>query len=142
MSGGRRNCGEQQSLIALLFRARSQLNMTQEAGSSGITACVLVSSRLVVCQTLSKKHSHRSVSPPSKRLFQFFLGRRCEDDDRQVGRWDRVAGEASGRWRRILLQKYRQKGVCESSFPPTGPHGFDGYFAHLPANRGASNTDS
>ncbi|GAA5984983.1 hypothetical protein JCM10908_002474 [Rhodotorula pacifica] len=43
--------------------------------------------------------------------YRFFLGRRCEDDDRQVGRWDRVAGEASGRWRRILLQKYRQKGV-------------------------------
>lgn len=81
--------------------------------------------RLVTSRRLSnplkKEHSHRPVSPPSKRLSQFFLGRRCEDDDRQVGRWDRVAGEASGRWRRILLQKYRQKGVCESSFPPTGP---------------------
>ncbi|GAA6022257.1 hypothetical protein JCM8202_001995 [Rhodotorula sphaerocarpa] len=43
--------------------------------------------------------------------YRFFLGRRCDDDERQVGRWDRVAGEASGRWRRILLQKYRQKGV-------------------------------
>ncbi|GAA5910055.1 hypothetical protein JCM5296_007008 [Sporobolomyces johnsonii] len=42
---------------------------------------------------------------------RFFRGRRCDDDERQVGRWDRVAGEASGRWRRILLEKYRKAGV-------------------------------
>ncbi|GAA6007014.1 hypothetical protein JCM11491_001478 [Sporobolomyces phaffii] len=41
---------------------------------------------------------------------RFWRGRRCEDDERQIGRWDRVAGEASGRWRRILLEKYRKQG--------------------------------
>lgn len=107
---------EQQSLIALLF-IRVQLNTTQEAGSSGITACVLSSRRLF--------SQVRELTAPlslfSKRPCQFFLGRRCEDDVRQVGRWDRVAGEASGRWRRILLQKYRQKGVCESPVPVPAP---------------------
>ncbi|GAA5903359.1 uncharacterized protein JCM6883_004981 [Sporobolomyces salmoneus] len=42
---------------------------------------------------------------------RFWRGRRCEDDERQIGRWDRVAGEASGRWRRILLEKYRKAGI-------------------------------
>ncbi|GAA5934851.1 uncharacterized protein JCM15063_003083 [Sporobolomyces koalae] len=42
---------------------------------------------------------------------RFWRGRRCEDDERQVGRWVRVAGEESGRWRRILLEKYRKQGV-------------------------------
>ncbi|GAA5825862.1 hypothetical protein JCM11251_000030 [Rhodosporidiobolus azoricus] len=42
---------------------------------------------------------------------RFFLGRRCDDDARQVGRWSRVAGEQSGRWRRILLEKYRKARV-------------------------------
>ncbi|GAA5931430.1 hypothetical protein JCM1841_001665 [Sporobolomyces salmonicolor] len=42
---------------------------------------------------------------------RFFRGRRCDDDERQVSRWDRVAGEASGRWRRILLAKYRKAGI-------------------------------
>ena len=41
---------------------------------------------------------------------RFFQGRRCEDDDRQVGRWARCVGE-TGRWRRTLLKKYRQAGV-------------------------------
>lgn len=41
---------------------------------------------------------------------RFFRGRRCDDDDRQVGRWDRCVGE-KGRWRRILLKKYLQAGV-------------------------------
>lgn len=58
------------------------------------------------------RHCRRS---DQKRLFEryyrFFRGRRCEDDERQVGRWDRVAGEASGRWRRIYLEKYRKRGV-------------------------------
>ncbi|GAA6036546.1 hypothetical protein JCM8097_003563 [Rhodosporidiobolus ruineniae] len=42
---------------------------------------------------------------------RFFLGRRCADDARQVLRWARCAGEQSGRWRRILLDKYRKRGV-------------------------------
>lgn len=41
---------------------------------------------------------------------RFFLGRRCEDDDRQVGRWSRSVG-SKGRWRRMLLKKYVNKGV-------------------------------
>jgi hypothetical protein len=43
---------------------------------------------------------------------RFFQGRRCEDDERQVGRWSRCVG-AKGRWRRMLLRKYGQMGVRE-----------------------------
>lgn len=41
---------------------------------------------------------------------RFFRGRRCEDDERQVGRWSRCVGER-GRWRRTLLKRYLQAGV-------------------------------
>lgn len=41
---------------------------------------------------------------------RFFLGRRCEDDQRQVGRWSRCVG-VRGRWRRLLLKKYVEMGV-------------------------------
>jgi len=41
---------------------------------------------------------------------RFFLGRRCADDDRQIGRWMRCAGP-KGRWRVMLLKKYVEKGV-------------------------------
>lgn len=41
---------------------------------------------------------------------RFFRGRRCEDDDRQVGRWDRCVGN-KGRWKRTLLNKYVRAGV-------------------------------
>lgn len=43
---------------------------------------------------------------------RFFMGRRCEDDERQVGRWSRCVGP-TGRWRRMLLKKYLQMGVKE-----------------------------
>lgn len=43
---------------------------------------------------------------------RFYLGRRCEDDERQVGRWKRCVG-ATGRWRRMLLKKYVAAGVRE-----------------------------
>jgi hypothetical protein len=43
---------------------------------------------------------------------RFFQGRRCEDDDRQVGRWMRCVGP-TGRWRRMLLKKYVASGVRE-----------------------------
>ena len=43
---------------------------------------------------------------------RFFMGRRCEDDDRQVGRWKRCVGE-TGRWRRLLLKKYVALGIKE-----------------------------
>ncbi|KAH7418613.1 hypothetical protein BKA64DRAFT_563451 [Cadophora sp. MPI-SDFR-AT-0126] len=43
---------------------------------------------------------------------RFFMGRRCEDDDRQVSRWKKCVG-ATGRWRRMLLKKYVNAGVRE-----------------------------
>ncbi|KAF2154644.1 hypothetical protein K461DRAFT_238016 [Myriangium duriaei CBS 260.36] len=41
---------------------------------------------------------------------RFFRGRRGEDDERQVGRWERCVGER-GRWRRALVKAYLKKGV-------------------------------
>ena len=41
---------------------------------------------------------------------RFFMGRRCEDDGRQVSRWKKCVG-GTGRWRRMLLKKYLQMGV-------------------------------
>lgn len=43
---------------------------------------------------------------------RFYMGRRCEDDERQVGRWRRCVG-GTGRWRRMLLKKYVAAGVRE-----------------------------
>ncbi|KAL9035085.1 MAG: hypothetical protein Q9214_006751, partial [Letrouitia sp. 1 TL-2023] len=43
---------------------------------------------------------------------RFFMGRRCADDERQVGRWQRCVGE-NGRWRRILLKQYVAMGITE-----------------------------
>ncbi|KAL9594873.1 MAG: hypothetical protein Q9219_006781 [cf. Caloplaca sp. 3 TL-2023] len=43
---------------------------------------------------------------------RFFMGRRCEDDERQVSRWKRCVGE-NGRWRRLLLKKYVAMGIKE-----------------------------
>ncbi|SCV74892.1 BQ2448_7921 [Microbotryum intermedium] len=44
---------------------------------------------------------------------RFFRGRRCADDDRQIGRWERLAGEKGGRWRRIYYGKYHKAGTNE-----------------------------
>jgi hypothetical protein len=41
---------------------------------------------------------------------RYFLGRRCEDDNRQISRWRKCVGER-GRWRRALLKKYQQAGI-------------------------------
>lgn len=41
---------------------------------------------------------------------RFFMGRRCDDDERQVSRWAKCVGER-GRWRRALLKKYKQLGI-------------------------------
>ncbi|RYP34786.1 hypothetical protein DL767_004123 [Monosporascus sp. MG133] len=41
---------------------------------------------------------------------RFWMGRRCADDERQIGRWRKCVGE-TGRWRRILLKKYVQTGI-------------------------------
>ena len=43
---------------------------------------------------------------------RFFMGRRCEDDERQISRWRKCVGE-TGRWRRMLLKKYVAMGVGE-----------------------------
>ncbi|ROV90634.1 hypothetical protein VMCG_10006 [Cytospora schulzeri] len=43
---------------------------------------------------------------------RFFMGRRCEDDARQVSRWKKCVGP-TGRWRRMLLKKYMTAGVRE-----------------------------
>lgn len=41
---------------------------------------------------------------------RFWMGRRCDDDERQIGRWRRCVGE-TGRWRRTLLKKYVAMGI-------------------------------
>ena len=43
---------------------------------------------------------------------RFFMGRRCEDDERQISRWRKCVG-ATGRWRRMLLKKYVSMGIRE-----------------------------
>ena len=43
---------------------------------------------------------------------RFFMGRRCEDDGRQISRWRKCVGE-TGRWRRMLLKKYVSMGIRE-----------------------------
>lgn len=40
------------------------------------------------------------------------MGRRCNDDERQVSRWRKCVGE-TGRWRRMLLKKYVALGIKE-----------------------------
>ena len=41
---------------------------------------------------------------------RFFIGRRCDDDERQVSRWAKCVGPR-GRWRRTLLKKYKTLGI-------------------------------
>lgn len=41
---------------------------------------------------------------------RFFAGRRCGDDERQIGRWRKCVGE-TGRWKRTLLKQYARAGV-------------------------------
>ncbi|OBS22558.1 hypothetical protein FPOA_08895 [Fusarium poae] len=41
---------------------------------------------------------------------RFYMGRRCDDDERQISRWKKCVGE-TGRWRRILLKKYIALGI-------------------------------
>ncbi|KAF2088073.1 hypothetical protein K490DRAFT_40565 [Saccharata proteae CBS 121410] len=41
---------------------------------------------------------------------RFWMGRRCDDDDRQVSRWKKCVGER-GRWRTSLLKKYVATGI-------------------------------
>lgn len=39
---------------------------------------------------------------------RFYLGRRCYDDARQIDRFNKIAGEQSGRWRKNLENKIKQ----------------------------------
>ncbi|KAI0393123.1 hypothetical protein F5Y17DRAFT_467115 [Xylariaceae sp. FL0594] len=41
---------------------------------------------------------------------RFWMGRRCDDDERQISRWRRCVGE-TGRWRRTLLKQYVKNGI-------------------------------
>ena len=43
---------------------------------------------------------------------RFYMGRRCEDDERQISRWKNCVGD-TGRWRRMLLKKYMSMGIRE-----------------------------
>ena len=43
---------------------------------------------------------------------RFYMGRRCEDDERQISRWKKCVG-GTGRWRRMLLKKYVSMGIKE-----------------------------
>ena len=43
---------------------------------------------------------------------RFYMGRRCDDDERQISRWKKCVGE-TGRWRRMLLKKYVSMGIRE-----------------------------
>lgn len=43
---------------------------------------------------------------------RFYMGRRCDDDERQISRWKKCVGE-TGRWRRMLLKKYVKMGIRE-----------------------------
>ena len=43
---------------------------------------------------------------------RFYMGRRCEDDERQISRWRKCVGDM-GRWRRTLLKKYVSMGIKE-----------------------------
>ena len=42
---------------------------------------------------------------------RFYQGRRTKDDERQVDRWVRVAGEGSGRWRNFLVGRILKSGT-------------------------------
>ena len=41
---------------------------------------------------------------------RFYLGRRCKDDERQIDRWNKYAGEESGRYRRRLINMCIKEG--------------------------------
>ena len=51
-----------------------------------------------------------SLNHHKKRYCRFYCGRRIDDDERQISRWNGVAG-AKGRWRRALANKCAAAGV-------------------------------
>lgn len=46
---------------------------------------------------------------------RFFLGRRCDDDARQISRWAKCAGSA-GRWKRNLIAKCVRAGKAHDDW--------------------------
>lgn len=47
---------------------------------------------------------------------RFYAGRRCYDDDRQINRWIKFAGEKSGRWRLRLINMCKNKKTTFDDF--------------------------
>lgn len=46
---------------------------------------------------------------------RFYQGRRTEDDERQIGRWKKCAGE-KGRWKNNLISKIAKAGVAFDNY--------------------------
>lgn len=42
---------------------------------------------------------------------RFFQGRRSVDDERQIDRWNKYTGPVSGRWKRNLINRLKEKGA-------------------------------
>ena len=61
-----------------------------------------------------------SLTITNKRYCRFYCGRRIDDDERQISRWNGVAG-AKGRWRRALANKCASAGVPASRSSEVSP---------------------
>lgn len=104
----------------------------------------------VVLPNKHATHSGRGLSLSRAalgRYFRYYLGRRLEggEDERQIGRWDRCAGQ-KGRWKQNLIAKVVRDGAAfdtvsvspvvrqvynrPTSRPPNYRHKLTG--AHLP----------
>ena len=58
---------------------------------------------------------HRVTCSFLSRYCRFYLGRRTEDDRRQVDRWKKCAGD-KGRWRNNLITKIVRSGCAYDNF--------------------------
>ena len=76
-------------------------NRTRTAGSSG-TAGQLPHCFQII--TIIISYLYCTADDWVGWVGRFYQGRRSEDDDRQIGRWDRCAGE-KGRWKNNLIGK-------------------------------------
>ena len=62
-----------------------------------------------------------SIQPSQqKRYCRFYCGRRTDDDERQISRWNGVAG-SKGRWRRALANKCASGSVTASRSSEVSP---------------------
>ena len=62
--------------------------------------------------------SHISLQDPYgwfQWFCRFYQGRRTEDDERQIGRWARCAGE-TGRWKNNLISKIVKAGCAWDNY--------------------------